>query len=340
MFSFLRKKTHHQAQVNQYTVEVNSKETLLVSALNQGVAMAHSCRVGGCGTCKCRLVEGKTRSLTDFSYVLSAEELADNYILACQSVPLSDIKVEARLTDDQAPQTIQGTVAAQQMLTHDICQLTVRLAEPLEYKAGQYTELALASLPTVFRNFSFAGQSGQQEVHFFIRRVAKGVLTEKITRDNLVGEEVTLRGPHGDFWLQPSDAPILMVAGGSGLAPIMAILKEAQAQGLNRPVTLLFGARRQHDLYLLEEIEHMASHWPAQFTFIPVLSEAGDEDWQGQRGLVTEHIAAVLTTDMHAYLCGPPVMVDAASDVLAAQGIRPEHIHADRFLTNTTAVAS
>src|SRR5699024_2584822 len=102
-----------------------------------------------------------------------------------------------------------------------------------------------------------------------------------------------------------------------------------------------FPTRRSSDLlYLLEEIEHMASHWPAQFTFIPVLSEAGDEDWQGQRGLVTEHIAAVLTTDMHAYLCGPPVMVDAASDILAAQGIRPEHIHADRFLTNTTSVAS
>lgn len=340
MFSFLRKKTIHQAQVNQHPVEVNSKETLLVSALNQGVAMAHSCRVGGCGTCKCRLVEGKTRSLTDFSYVLSAEELADNYILACQSVPLSDIKVEAHLTDGLAPKETKGTVAAQQMLTHDICQLTVRLAEPIEYKAGQYTELALASMPSVFRNFSFAGQSGQQEVRFLIRRVANGVLTEKITRDTLVGEEVTLRGPHGDFWLQPGAAPILMVAGGSGLAPIMAILEEAQTQALNRPVTLLFGARRQHDLYLLEKIEQMASHWPAQFTFIPVLSETGDENWQGKRGLVTEHIASVLTPDMHAYLCGPPIMVDAASDVLTAQGINPEHIHADRFLTNTTAVAS
>src|SRR5690625_6981776 len=120
MFTFFRKKTTHQAQINEHSVQTNSKQTLLVSALEQGVPMAHSCRVGGCGTCKCRLVEGKTRSLTDFSYVLSAEELADNYILACQSVPLSDIKVEARLTDDQAPQTIQGTVAAPQMLTHDI----------------------------------------------------------------------------------------------------------------------------------------------------------------------------------------------------------------------------
>lgn len=340
MFSFLRKKTIHQAQVNQHTVEVNSKETLLVSALNQGVPMAHSCRVGGCGTCKCRLVEGKTRSLTDFSYVLTAEELADNYILACQSVPLSHITVEASLTEGEAAKEINGEIVAQDMLTHDICRLTVRLFEPLEYKAGQYTELALASSPQVFRNFSFAGKSGQQEVRFFIRRVPNGVLTTKITGENLLGEKVTLRGPQGNFWLQPSDAPILMVAGGSGLAPIMAILEEAQAQGIQRPVTLLFGARRQHDLYLLEELKHMANNWPAQFTFIPVLSETGDEDWQGERGLVTEHIAKVLTPDMHAYLCGPPVMVDAASDVLTAQGISAEHIHADRFLINPTAVAS
>lgn len=340
MFSFFRKKTTHQAQINEHSVQTNSKQTLLVSALEQGVPMAHSCRVGGCGTCKCRLVEGKTRSLTDFSYVLNAEELAQNYILACQSVPLTDLVIEAQLTDLSASKEVKGTITAQTMLTHDICQLTVRPTEPINYKAGQYAELALASAPTVFRNFSFANASGQEEVSFFIRRVPNGVLTGRITSEELVGTEVTLRGPHGDFWLRPADAPLLLVAGGSGLAPLMAILEDAQAQGIQRPVTLLFGARRQRDLYLLHTLEEMAAQWPAPFTFIPVLSEQGDDDWQGARGLVTEHISEVLTPEMHAYLCGPPPMVDAATEVLRAQGIAPEHIHADRFLTNATAVAS
>lgn len=341
MFSFLRKKTTHQANVNQHSIAVNSKETLLVSALNQGVAMAHSCRVGGCGTCKCRLITGKTRALTDFSYVLSADDIAQNYILACQSVPLSDIQIEANLVDEASAATeVQGQIVAQHMLTHDICQLTVRLAEPMNYQAGQYTEFALATMPKVFRNFSFAGRSGQPEVQFFIRRVPNGVLTEKITQENLVGEAVTLRGPAGDFWLRPSTSPLLMVAGGSGLAPIMAILEEAQAQAIHRPVTLLFGGRREKDLYLIEHLQQLAQHWPAQFKVIPVLSEEGDEHWQGLRGLVTAHIPSVLTPDMHAYLCGPPVMVDAASDVLKAQGIDIKNIHADRFITTKTAVAS
>lgn len=338
MFSFLRKKTTHQAQVNQHIVAVNSKETLLVSALNQGVPMAHSCRVGGCGTCKCRLLEGKTRALTDFSYVLSAEEMAQNYILACQSVPLSDIKVATQLASNTTETT--GVVAAQTMLTHDICQLTVRLNEALSYQAGQYAELAFASAPNAARNFSFASPSGQKEVHFFIRRVPNGVVTEKVATTNLVGESVTLRGPHGDFYLRPSSAPILMVAGGSGLAPIMAILEEAQAQGIARPVTLLFGARRKHDLYLLNHLANMAEQWPAPFHFVPVLSEDGDNHWQGARGLVTEHIAPAFSADMHAYLCGPPPMVDAASNTLAQLGLPAEHIHADRFLTQNTALAS
>lgn len=341
MFSFLRKKTTHQANVNQYSITVNSKETLLVSALNQGVTMAHSCRVGGCGTCKCRLITGKTRALTDFSYVLSADEIAQNYILACQSVPLSDLQIEASLVETVSAATeVQGQIVAQQMLTHDICQLTVRLNEPLTYQAGQYTELALATMPTIFRNFSFAGRSGQPEVCFFIRRVPNGVLTEKITQENLIGETVTLRGPAGDFWLRPSTNPLLMVAGGSGLAPIMAILEEAQAQAINRPVTLLFGGRREKDLYLMERLQHLAQNWPAQFNVIPVLSEDGDKNWQGLRGLVTTHIPSVLTPDMHAYLCGPPAMVDAASDLLKAQGIDIKNIHTDRFITTNAALAS
>ncbi|HLR16758.1 MAG TPA: 2Fe-2S iron-sulfur cluster binding domain-containing protein [Alcanivoracaceae bacterium] len=339
MFGFFKKNKNYTANINGTVVEVGGKQTLLPAGLAQGLPMAHSCRVGGCGSCKCRLVEGKVKALTDFSYVLSGEELSQQYILACQSVPQTNITVEAQLT--QAVGTYKGRVVAQEMLTHDITHLQIRLDNTFQYKAGQYAELAVHSLPGVYRNFSFADKpSTDGQVSFFIRRVENGLLTEHIMRHQLVGERVTLRAPMGDFWLRPSEALLLMVAGGSGLAPIRAMLQNMQEQGVAREVVLLFGARRERDVYLQEELTELAATWPAAFTFIPVLSEAGDDQWQGARGLVTEHIQTVLTPFMHVYLCGPPPMVDAACEVLAQQGIAAEHIHADRFLVEVANVAS
>jgi hypothetical protein len=124
------------------------------------------------------------------------------------------------------------------------------------------------------------------------------------------------------------------MAGGSGLAPILAILEEAVGVGVNRPVTLLFGARTQADLYALDEIDEIARRWNGEFTFVPVLSEADDDSaWTGARGLVTEVLADSLLPGSHAYLCGPPAMIDAASDQLVDLGLQPRHIHADRFTT-------
>lgn len=340
MFSWFKKNKNHSAWVNHHAVPVAARETLLQAGLRAGLDMPYSCRVGGCGTCKCKLVDGKVRQLTDFSYVLSEQEMQQGYILACQSVPLGEIRVEAVLDRPlAAAQQVGGRVLAQQRLTHDITLLRVRLDDSLRYLAGQYVELSVASLPGVARNYSFATAPSHDGIaEFFVRRVPGGLFSAHINDQQLVGEAVSLRGPLGDFHLHPGTGPLLMVAGGSGLAPIRAILQDAAAQGLTRPVRVLFGARRQQDLYLLDELEQLARQWPAAFSVLPVLSEPGDDDWTGARGLITEHFGAV-SADTDAYLCGPPVMVDAASDVLRQQGIDPARIHADRFLTQPLAAA-
>ncbi|MEL0027802.1 MAG: FAD-binding oxidoreductase, partial [Perlucidibaca sp.] len=172
------------------------------------------------------------------------------------------------------------------------------------------------------------------QVSFFVRQVPGGVFSTHVHKQVAVGERVTVTGPLGSFWLRPADAPLLLVAGGSGLAPVLALLEGARERSVARPVTLLFGARSQRDLYALDAIRALAADWPAAFDFIPVLSdEPTGSDWSGARGFVTEVMAERMPPECHAYLCGPPPMIDAATALLLERGVAREHIHADRFTT-------
>ena len=335
MFSLFRKKTPVLARINGEPVAVQPGETLLHAALRHGIDFPHGCRVGGCASCKCRLVSGQVRELTETGYILSDEELDAGFILACQSEPRGEVEIEVDLAAQQARQRVRGRVVEQQPLTHDITRLVVQLEQSLPYKAGQYADLSFDLLPQHARSFSFATrQQPDAQVSFFIRKVQGGVLTSAVHSRALVGESVTLEGPLGDLYLRPARAPLLLVAGGSGLAPILALLEEALATGGERPVTLLFGARAERDLYALEQINSLAGQWNASFNFVPVLSDAAlDASWRGVRGQVTELIGQYLAGGSHAYLCGPPGMIDSAIRVLLNAGVAREHIYFDRFTT-------
>lgn len=322
-------------QINGAGLVAEPKETILKAALRNGVNFPYSCKVGGCATCKCLLIEGKVKEFTDASYILSAEDLDAGYILACQSVPKTDIVISVNLTDVPTRQ-ISGKVSAQKKLTHDITALSIELDEPMRFKAGQYAKLAVASLKDVARPYSFASkpQLAQSTVSFFIREVPGGQLSTLINQQDVLGESVVLEGPMGDFYLRESDKPMVLIAGGSGLAPILAVLQQAQENASHRPVTLLFGARTQADLYCQDEIEEIAVKWNAAFRFIQVLSdEPDDSDWSGARGWVGSEISRHASADCQAYLCGPPAMIDQSVEQLADMGVPAEHIFADRFIS-------
>jgi len=341
MFAFLTKKKPVTAHINAQPIIVQPKETLLQAALREGINFPHSCRVGGCASCKCKLVNGKVKELTETGYILSDDELDQGYILACQSVPQTDVSIEVDLAAQQARRRVTGRVVSQDKLTHDITRLRVQLDEALAYKAGQFADITIESMSGVSRSYSFATPvQPDSQVSFFVRRVPGGVFSSAINDGNVVGQSVSVDGPVGNFWLRPSDAPILLVAGGSGLAPVLALLKEALAHDVSRPVALLFGAREERDLYALDEIQEMARQWRGPFKFMPVLSAAAaDATWQGERGLVIDKIPMVMAAGTHAYLCGPPPMIDSAVALLKLHGIPAEHIHADRFTTLQDAVA-
>ncbi|MFD2232143.1 NADH:ubiquinone reductase (Na(+)-transporting) subunit F [Alkalimarinus sediminis] len=323
-------------QINQIDVAVKSKETILTAALRNGINFPYSCKVGGCAVCKCKLTSGKVKAFSDASYLLSAEEVQEGYILACQSIPKSsDVTIEVDLSK-AANRQIRGKVIDQKRLTHDITMLEIQLDQVVIYKAGQYAMLSLDCLPGVSRAYSFASKPDVENniVRFFIRHVPGGVLSTFINTHRVVDESVEIDSPMGEFFLRPADKHMLMVAGGSGLGPILSILQKAKDEQCNRPVTVLLGARTQADLYCLDDMAEIASSWPNTFNFVPVLSSEPEEStWQGARGFVGEYLERYGTESTQAYLCGPPVMVDDCVEKLASMGIDHSEIYTDRFVS-------
>ena len=331
------------ATINGRPITVGPHETLLTAALRQGVALPFSCRVGGCGSCKCRLVDGRVEELTETGYILSDDDIAQGSILACQSVPQTDVHIEVDLSAQPLRRSIAGRVVAQRRLTPEITALDVQLDQGLPYLPGQHASVSIGALPGVVRNYSFAAPvRPDAQVSFFVRKVPQGAFSTLVDEQDLIGQPVQVDGPVGDFWLRPGASPLLFVAGGSGLAPVLAMLQYAVDSDADHcSATLLFGARERRDLYALEQIDAIVRRWRGGLRFVPVLSECRDDAaWTGARGLVTDFVADVLQPGTQAYLCGPPAMIDAAVALLQRQGVQREHIHADRFTTQPPSAAS
>lgn len=318
------------------------KDSILNEALAAGIPFPHSCTVGTCGTCKAKLVSGRVREITDSAVALSSEELRDGYILTCQSIARRSLELDVSGLQDVPDHLLvhrHGSVVAQERMTHDIVRISIALDGPLEYTAGQYAELRFAEMSGP-RSYSFADAPSRVEddsVSFFVRHVPGGEFTDWIFEAPRIGEQVEVAGPFGNLWLRPSSGPILCVAGGSGLAPLKALLESALDDQSSREVVLVFGAREQQDLYCLDEIEDAELAWPGLFTFRPVLSmEPEDSTWRGDRGLVTDVVAQldpILLQTCDVYTCGPPVMVDALEDAMRSLRGGPLPFHADRFVT-------
>lgn len=336
MFAWTKKVGHRVRLEGGVEISTQPGETVLNAALRSGVAFPFSCKVGGCGSCKCQLLEGKVKELTDKSYLLTREELQQNYILGCQSVPRSDLRLRIP-QDPLTQQQVQGCIRASTALSHDIVELRVDLDAPLRYRPGQYAIVSVEGSALPPRCYSFAQASdeaeGARQIRFFVRRLPGGGLSQLLCAPEALGRRLQLSASHGQFHLREGSTPLLCIAGGSGLAPLLALLQGALHSGAAfREVTLLFGVRAQRDLYCQNEIAALAQRWQGRFHFMPVLSEEpADSSWQGLRGLVTEHLSAPLAAGAQAYLCGPPAMIDAAMSRLAALGMPREQMFFDKF---------
>ena len=323
-------------------VAVPDGATVLEAALAQGVPYPHGCRSGNCGACKSRLIAGRVE-LTPYSdFALTGDERAEGLVLACRSLPQTDLEMAWLEVDDLVTHPLRDLtcrVAALGDMTHDIKRLRLKIegGGPFTFSAGQYASLGFAAIAP--RDYSMANAPARNgrdnpEIEFHIRHLAGGASSAYASTKLRIGETVRVQGPYGTSYLRESHTgPIVAIAGGSGLAPIKSIIETALVIDLKQPIHLYFGVRDERDLYLEDHFKTLAAKHK-NLSFIPVLSEPG-KPTKRRTGFVHLAVAADIKDfdGSKAYIAGPPVMVEAATPLLQSLGMRREDIHADAFYT-------
>ena len=328
-----------------FSFDVPRRRLLLGSALDQGVAYPHNCRVGTCGSCKTKLVSGRIRPLIDFALSpLTAQELKDGCILACQSKVLTDIEIEAPIGrgGGVAVQRVTGVVASAELVGHEVIDLRLRLDTLFRFQPGQWGSIG-ARDSEVRHAYSFhtpAPREGTTEVGFYIKKLPGGAFSEWLFAADRAGVEMELLGPFGILGDHDETGHNVCVAGSTGLAPIVCMVEDALAASEGARFTVVFGVRREHDLFVMDRLAALAERYPGRLRVIPLLShEPPESGWTGGRGLVTEALGEDLAA-VHAFLCGNAPMVDACERRLVELGLPRERIHADRFVPTGATVAN
>jgi Na+-transporting NADH:ubiquinone oxidoreductase subunit F len=320
---------------------VKGGSPLLFSLQDEGIFIPSACGgKGTCAYCKVAVLEGGGPVLPTETPYLTAEEQEEHVRLSCQVKVRNDLEI-------QIPEELflikefQVKVKSIVDLNPYIKGLTLEILSPDEgiiYKPGQYIQLEipkykLSSGPE-FRAFSMASiPEKTKEVELYVGLVEKGIVSTYIHQYLKEGDELVMHGPFGDFYYRESDRDILMIATGTGLAPIMSILRYMRREKIQRRATLFFGTRRKEDLFCTKELDEMEKELP-EFSFIPTLSRVPDDSlWEGDRGRVTALIEQKLPdgADVDAYICGNPDMVDSSLGILKKKGIPENHIYFDKF---------
>ncbi|MBR1269355.1 pyridoxamine 5'-phosphate oxidase family protein [Bradyrhizobium sp. AUGA SZCCT0222] len=315
------------------TILARANQTLLASALDNGIEFPFGCASGGCATCKTRLVTGDVEMLAYEKRALSDEERAGGWILACRAQPRADCEVAfVKLRPESK---VLGTIVAQSKLTHDITRLLIRLEKRAEFKfkSGQFIMLKLPDLPE--REYSLANQPDDELLELNVRAMTPGLVSRTISRENLLDTEVEIRGPFGiAHFREDEKRPIYAFAGGSGLAPVKSIVDRSLRLGSNGPITLCFGVRDERDLYYVDHFEKCAREHP-NFSFFPVLSAATGTTSR-LVGSVADIIAKMAPdlTQATIYIAGPPAMVDSCRRAAMMLGANETRVLADAFLTS------
>lgn len=318
-------------------IKVEMGDTILASALAQGLAYPFGCESGNCGACKSTLFGGDVEMSPYSEFALSDGEKAQGLILACRAVPWSDCDVAWLEADEvaiHASRVLDCTVTAVDAMTHDIkrLRLNVERGGPYDFSAGQYARVTFPGLPP--RDYSMANRPDEATLEFHIRLLPGGAVTPFVANSLKAGDRVKVEGPFGTaYFREKHTGPIIAAAGGSGLAPIKAIVETALAKGAAQPISLYFGVRDERDLYMEAEFRALeAKH--KNLKFIPVLSERSGATAR-RTGYVADAIAADIENldGYKAYLAGPPIMVETATRALEASGLLRQDIHADAFYT-------
>ena len=329
-------KIRNQSSGREFTVGQN--ETVLAAALRQGVMLPYSCRNGACGTCKGKLLSGQVDYGTYEAKAMSEAERQQGHALFCQARPLSDLVIEAKeiAAAKDIPIRIMPTrVVKMEKLADDVMRLSLKLADGqrLQYLAGQYIDILLSGNQR--RSFSLSTSPLSDELlQLHIRHVPGGFFTDHVFNKMQEKDLLRFRGPYGMYFLrEDSDRPAILVAGGTGFAPIKSILEYAFAKRTTRPLHLYWGVRAKRDLYL-PDLPQAWAREHSNFKFTPVLSEPRPEDhWDGRQGWVHEAVAKDYPdlSRHEVYASGPPPMIDAIKGMVKKHGLPEDRLYYDSF---------
>ena len=317
-------------------LHVAAGANLLETLRAHEVPISYSCMAGRCGTCRCKVVSGQLFETGRVAKITNPGE--DDYILACTTVLTENCEIEIPEPDEvvtHPARIIKATVTAIESATHDIRILRLKPAKPLSFSPGQYASLQFT--PEHIRPYSMASLCTDEELVFHIRRVPDGRVSSYVFDELKPGDSVRVSGPLGTAYLRNQhQGPMLCVAGGTGLAPILSILRGAIDAGMDNPIYLYFGFRSPDDIYGLDELKLLQSSNTNLKLQVVVTT---DEHDSGLRtGLVTEAIAQDFAdfSGWRAYVCGAPPMVEATAALIKQRGIEPHHVYADAFYASGT----
>jgi len=314
-------------------LDVEPGANLLDALRHAQVPMSYSCMAGRCGTCRCRVLQGDVLDAGREQQM--PLEGRDSYVLACQTFLTEPCTIEIPEPDEivvRPARIVKATVQSVETMTHDIRRLLLKPAKPIEFSPGQYAQLQFT--PEHVRPYSMAGLADDGTLEFHVRVVPGGRVSGYIANELKPGDAVKVSGPLGTAYLRRKhDGPMLCVAGGTGLAPILSIVRGALAGGMRNPVHLYFGVRSPRDIYGIDELTDLQRRHPALKLHIVVTS--GGDPREHRCGLVTEAIEQDLPSldGWRAWLCGSPPMVEAATVLARQKGIDPARVYADAFYT-------
>ena len=327
-------------QPRGHRFQVEEGEAVLAAALRQGFVLPYGCKNGACGSCKGKIVSGTVDYGVYQAKALPDEEKAQGKALFCQAKPLTDLVIEARTigaAKDIQVKTLPCRVQKMERVTEDVIILGLKLPanERLQFLAGQYLEFLLKD--GTRRSFSMGNAPHDDELlQLHVRHVAGGQFTDHVFGKMKERDILRFEGPQGTFFLrEDSTKPIVLVASGTGFAPIKSIIEHALHKDIRRPMTLYWGGRRPNDLYM----SALAEGWAAQgrITYVPVISDALPEDnWSGRTGFVHRAVMQDFPDlSLHqVYACGVPIMVDSArKDFIVLCKLPEDEFYADSFTT-------
>lgn len=313
-------------------------QTLLDSFLRNGVWVPNSCNQGTCGTCKVRVLRGAVNHGASPDYTLPTQEREQGLALACQATPCADTVVEPTRQDGigaehfRALRDFEGVVVGLEEMARDTKRVRIALDEPIEYSPGQYVELKVPGTDQ-YRHYSLANSAGRDtEIELHVKRQAAGLASDSwIFRTMTLGDRVELKGPMGDFVYADADTDggVIMLAGGTGMAPIKGILQCVLDDQPDREVHLYHSVRSETDLYDTAYFEGLAERHP-NFHWKPCLT---DQVWEGRVGYPSELVPEEFTTlkGWSGYLCGPPAMVEAGKRAFKRRRMSPRRIHREKY---------